>query len=280
MKKYHLVLLAFLPLFLIAQPVKTLKKNMELKMPVKTYTSQNTGEDSFPGKRGAAVVWHPLQKKYYAAFAGNETFPFSVFDISGKRISADDQSCLVDTRGLWYDPVSEKICGNGYSDIGWFYYNLDSKGIPASTTIIAGGLIQPDVQSIGVYNAKSKLVCFLYGPQIYTYNTDGILEDDSATRLYPGISIKENIELANLKDDLDEKYNWNALIYTGIPKAEFGLLNTDEKQIELYNRKTGLLTMILKLPDDAETYTAFNFSYANGFYWLFNQDTRTWSGYK
>jgi hypothetical protein len=70
------------------------------------------------------------------------------------------------------------------------------------------------------------------------------------------------------------------LFYTGIPNAEFGLLNVMQRQVELYNEKTGLLTQKLKLPDDLPTWPAFNFGYANGTYWAFDQDTRTWTGYK
>jgi hypothetical protein len=70
------------------------------------------------------------------------------------------------------------------------------------------------------------------------------------------------------------------LIFTGFPKAEFGLLNTNLKQVELYNRKTGLMTQKLKLPEAIELWKAFNFTYTNGIYWSFNQDTRIWTGYK
>src|SRR5438552_2828335 len=113
MKKIFFCLILALPFLLHAQLVKTLTKTIELKMP-------KTADDDMPGTRGAAVVWHPLQKKYYASFAGNEGYPMAVFDITGKRLSGDEQTCLKDTRGLWYNPKLNKICGNGHSDIGWF----------------------------------------------------------------------------------------------------------------------------------------------------------------
>jgi hypothetical protein len=112
------------------------------------------------------------------------------------------------------------------------------------------------------------------------YNADAMQEEDSTLRLYPGISKKEDIDEEDDGEYLDEDYNYNVLIYTGIPKAEFGLLNITENQVELYNSKTGLMTQKLKLPADVETYPAFNFSYSNGIYWFFNMDTRIWTGYK
>ena len=280
MKKIFFSLIFVLPVLLNAQLIKTLKKTVELKMPGIAVPSIVTGEDSLPGKRGGAVIWHPLQKKYYAAFAGNETFPLAVFDVTGKLLSGEDQTCMVDTRGLWYNPKLKKICGNGYADIGWFSHTLDLKGIPVTSEIYVAGMNQPGEQSIGVFHAKTNLVYFLYGQNIFVYNADAMQEEDSTLRLYPGISKKEDIDEDDNGEFLSEDYNSNVLIYTGISKAEFGLLNVMEKQVELYNKKTGLLTQKLRLPDDVETYTAFNFSYTNGTYWAFNMDTRIWTGYK
>lgn len=280
MRKIFFSLLLALPFLLNAQLVKTLKKTIELDMPKTVFVSINTGKDSMSGTRGAAVVWHPVQKKYYAAFAGNENYPMAVFDVAGKRLSGEDQTCLIDMRGMWYNPKLKKICGNGYSDIGWFGYKLDAKGIPVENEIYAAGMNQSGVQSIGVFNAITNMVYFLDGQNIYVYNADAMQEEDSTIRLYPGISKKEDIDEDDDDEILSEDYSTNVLIYTGISKAEFGLLNVIEKQVELYNRKTGLMTQKLKLPSDLETWPAFNFSYANGTYWAFNQDTRKWTGYK
>ncbi len=273
MRKIFFTLLLSLPVLMNAQVIKTLKKTIELTMP-------GTVDDSMPGTRGAAVVWHPVQKKYYAAFAGNQGYPLAVFNLAGKRLSGDDQTALVDTRGLWYNPGFKKICGNGYSDIGWFSHTLDTKGIPTESEIYAGGMNQPGEQSIGVFNERSNMVYFLYGQNIYVYNAESMQEEDSTIRLHPGISIATDIVEDDDGKTLSEDYSYNVLIYTGIPKAEFGLLNVVEKQVELYNRKTGLMTQKLKLPSDLPTWPAFNFSYTNGTYWAFDQDTRIWTGYK
>jgi hypothetical protein len=72
MRKMIFALFLFLPFLMNAQLVKTLKKTIELQMP-------KTLDDSMPGTRGAAVVWHPVQKKYYAAFAGNQGYPIGCF---------------------------------------------------------------------------------------------------------------------------------------------------------------------------------------------------------
>src|SRR5258706_8069777 len=104
MKKIFFTLLLMLPFLLNAQLVKTLKKTIELKMPGKVYVSVNTGNDSMPGTRGAAVIWHPVQKKYYAAFAGNWDYPLAVFNSTGQILSGEELTTKEDLRGLWYNP--------------------------------------------------------------------------------------------------------------------------------------------------------------------------------
>ncbi len=279
MRKIILSLFLILPFLLNAQLVRTLQKTIELDMPKKVLVSVS-GNDSIAGTRGAAVAWHPVQKKYYAAFAGNGSYPLAVFNVDGKRLSGDDQACFTDLRGLWYNPKLKTICGNGYGDIGWFSYKLDQYGFPLESEVYAAGKNQPGLQNIGIFNANSNMVCFLYGQKIFVYNENALQEEDSTIRLYPGITKTEDIDKANDGTLLKEDYSSNVLIYTGIPKTEFGLLNVMERRVELYNRKTGLLTEKLILPPDMDTWPAFNFSYANGIYWAFNQDTRIWTGYK
>jgi hypothetical protein len=69
-------------------------------------------------------------------------------------------------------------------------------------------------------------------------------------------------------------------VYTGIAGAEAGVLNIVENQIELYDYKTGFLSQKLALPESTVTEAAFNFSFANGLYWLFDIPNRVWIGYK
>ena len=104
---FLLFVLAATSLTIQAQKTQPLKQVIELKMP-------KTADDEKPGKRGASIVWHPVQKKYYAVFAGNVDFPMGVFDEKGKRLSPDDQIAMLDTRGLWYDPSTKLISGNAY----------------------------------------------------------------------------------------------------------------------------------------------------------------------
>ena len=251
---------------------RTLKKVLELKMP-------RTIDGDMPGTRGASVCWNPVNKKYYAVFAGNAGYPLGVFSGEGKLLSADELSAEQDVRGLWYNPVTKKVSGNTYNDNGWFSYKLDKDGIPVSADVDFSGMNQPDEQSVGACVPAAKSICFLNKGKITFYS----MADASPAK---SISIhwgrKKSEGPGEYENDENENtdYNHTTLIYTGIKGAEIGLLNTTVSQIELYNIANGFMSQKLVLPDTVNVEKFFNFAYANGTYWLFDMDNRVWAGYK
>lgn len=215
--------------------------------------------------------------------AGNSKFPLAVFEAKGKRISPDTLTCQQDVRGLWYNPVSKTIQGNAYADGGWFEYKLGKTGLVTSSKIIKEGKNQPNDQCAGAYDVKSKRIIFLdQGSLVYEefkkVDTSAWLEikwesadedEYMETDYYYGF------------EGTPEAYNSTSVVYTGMPGAEIGFLNVSNKEIGLYNIKTGYLTKILALPSDAPPVNeTFNFAYANGLFWLFDIESRNWYGYK
>lgn len=231
------------------------------------------------GANGAAVAWHPIQKKYYAAMAGNISFPMGVYDIKGKRLSPDDLTTMFDVRGLWYNPATKSLQANGYNDDGWIQYTLNTKGFPSGVKDLFGGNNQPTEQSVGALNPLAKDVYFFNEDgNISVYGTkDATVKDEITLTL--GVTADDDDGTSD-NNDVIEYYNASTVIYTGIKGAEIGLLNYEESQIELYNIASGNMTRTLTLPTGAPAYDNLNFSYTNGIYWLFDKDTRIWKGYK
>ncbi len=251
-----------------SQTPKTLKASISLKI------------DRPGGANGASVAWHPVQKKYYAAQAGNETFPMEVFDEKGKMLSDDKLETMFDVRGFWYNPNTKTLQANGYDNNGWAEYKLNGKGIPTAVTKMDKEAGKPDAQSVGIYDPKNNVVYYL------DFNSSSlerhVMKDgvsDTSIALHLGAKSKDEIK-DPIPDDIKGNYNENAIIYTGIAKSEIGVLNFNDKQIELYNIGTGLRTQILKLPSDAPVQASLNFSYSNGTYWLYDKTERIWHGYK
>jgi hypothetical protein len=266
---FSTVLFLIFASFILAQPAKPLKQVLKLQIP--------EGD----GSNGGSVVWHPIQKKYYAAMAGNATYPLTVFDSKGKMISGDTLVTLFDVRGMWYNMNTKTIDGNAYDEGGWVSYKLNAKGMPSELKYLKDGMNQPNEHSVGSYDAKAKKIYFLNEGAISVYNPVSA-EEEKTIKINFGVKasakpIKKE-ETDSVETYLGDNYNATA-VFTGIPNAEFGLVNIAELQIELYN-KPGYIVSAFKLPDETFTASSFNFAYANGIWWLFSKADRAWYGYK
>ncbi len=147
-KSLFFLLILFTALGSFAQKPVALKKVLSLPL---------GGED---GSNGASVVWHPVQKKYYASFAGNSIFPFGVFDAKGKKLSDDSQEAMFDVRGLWYNPITKTIQANGYSDYGWGEYKLDKKVSPQKLQYCTKEKISPVIIRVVALMLQKKKCIF------------------------------------------------------------------------------------------------------------------------
>ncbi len=227
----------------------------------------------------AAVAWHPVQKKYYAAQAGMDA-PMMVFDEKGKKIAATGLKTGVDVRGFWYNPAARTLQVTTAGNAGWYEYALDDRGVPENRRKIGIETSQQDLQAVGAYAAGMNSVYF------FDHNTASVesrmltgLPGATKIKLHLGSALKDNISdeaIAKRKS----RYNQTTIVYTGIAHAEIGLLNIADKQVELYDGETGLMTQVLKLPPSAPTSASLNFSYSNNIYWLYDKAAKEWDGYK
>ncbi|HLO37058.1 MAG TPA: hypothetical protein VK173_01070 [Lacibacter sp.] len=230
------------------------------------------------GANGASIAYHPKEKLYYAAQAGNMEFPLVIFNANGKVVSGEEQKTLIDVRGLWYNPKTKQLEGNAYKDFGWFSYDLNNNGIPVKLNRKKEGSYQPDDNSAGVLNTDDNEVLFLDGLNIVCYSTEGA-DKRKSIQLHFG-AMNENDATTLSVTDFEQTYNTRSIIYTGTKGAEIGLLNVAKKQVELYDIKSGYMSQVIKLPIEFEVETYFNFSYSNGIYWVFDKQKRIWNGYK
>ncbi len=248
--------------------VKTLKEVMTLKV------------DREGGANGANVAWHPIQKKYYAAMAGNASYPMMVFDAKGKKLNPDNLTTMFDVRGLWYDPFVNKLRENGYDNNGWAEYRIDEDGIPVSSAKLSIVASQPNVQSVGAFDHKKNELYFL-DYDLVELERHSMMGDGGTKNIKIYLGAQNNADATmKVNDELKADYNENAIIYVGQPGADIGLLNVEKKQVELYSVVSGYMMQVWKLPEGAPVQSSLNFSYCNGICWLFDKETRVWHGYK
>lgn len=217
------------------------------------------------GTNSAGLAWHPVNKKYYVAFAGNERFPMAVFDEYGKRVTRKEMTALQDVRGLWYNTSTRSLEGNGAGDRGYFRYLLDGNGLPSGISVIHTKTAQPDFQSAGTFDPKKKQVICFNGQALYGYHAKT-----------GALKFTTNLNLQGSSSD----YNSTSVIVVPSRKGQAGILNVRTKTVEFYHMKKGQFTGSLQLPDSAPVADWFGFAWANGYYWIFDVDNRTWRGYR
>ncbi len=230
-----------------------------------------------PGARAASVAWHPKSERYYAPKSGNADYLMAIFDTDGNLVSPANIKTQFDIRGFWYSRKLKTFCANGYNDQGWVSYILDKNGYPSGTIPLVETMAQPDPQSVGSYNNKKNLVYFLDGSNVIVYNAAN-QKQTGTIRLFINQTSKPSEDKE--KNSRPENINNSVVLYTGIKNAEFGLLDFINREIQLYNKKTGLITKKFSLPFDAPVNETLCFSYCNKIFWLFDMKTKTWKGYK
>ena len=160
---------------------------------------------------------------------------------------------------------------------------MDDAGVPYDVKPFLKGQLQPFPNSVAQYNMRENLVHFLKGSTVVSYNAATGAEDKTKTFLLKVGYGKKTPPPADLKIDSNAvliNHNTTTVIYTGISNAEFGLLNVQTKEIELYSKTDGLLSQKLKLPADAIVNDKLNFSFSNNTYFLYDAKKRAWVGYR
>jgi len=246
------VVVAIIATTLFSQPLSTPIKDV-------SYTFL-----SYEGTNASAVVWVPEKSMYVTTIAGNTDYPIEGFTSTGTNLFATTLG--FDGRGLWYNPATKNLEGNGAGEAGWYSIPLvgQTAGKPES---IMTGQYQPDFQSVGAYDYSKKQVVFLSADMnsIITYSH----KKPSKTKT---IALKwEGIPTGNI--------NPYALGFTGVSGYEYVCYDWVNTNLIFFDRK-GNQKAKVAIPSDAPINEMFCFSFTNGRAFFYDIDNRTWTGYK
>ena len=220
------------------------------------------GED---GTNGSSIAFNPKSNMYYSAIAGNPSYPLETFNENGINVHSAEVSS--DIRGIWYNSKAKSLQGNCYDNGGIVTIGLNSNQYATGgNKVLFEGRNQPGVNSCGALDVKRKEVVY--------YDFGNVIGYNIKTGNKGKVNLKLDIPI------LDENVNSTTLIYTGQSKMEYGILDHYNKKVLLFNAKSGEHTATVSLPSDAPTHSSFRFSFANGYVFLYNVDSRTWYGYK
>ncbi|NCX96931.1 MAG: hypothetical protein EBX41_11115, partial [Chitinophagia bacterium] len=167
----------------------------------------------------SAVVWNEKNSLYYAVQAGNDTLELNTYDFTGSRILKTKAG--FDFRGLWWNPATEQLEGNGYADNGIFAANLNTAGAAIGTgKLLFEGQFQPSAQSVGAYDPTRNEILYLNGLRVSRYSRADALQ--VGTTNLTGIST-------------DSSRTLNAtLLYTGLKNKEYAIVNTTTKKVYFF----------------------------------------------
>lgn len=236
------------------------------------------------GANGGAVVWHPVTKKYYTTIIGNAIYAMGIYNANGKPFKENIEA-ENDYRGFWYNPVSKRIEFNCYDSGGIGYFTLDGRGMVTAKNVAFSGMNQPQDQNVGVYYPPGNHIIYLNTGTftVEKYSAKTGLPAGTLTTIRVGCKKQSEADKMDVDTEASrwESRNMNSVQYTGMPKAELAILNYDDRIIELYDQKTGLMSSkYFKIPDSITIHLNFNFCYNNGLWWFFNKDERKWVGCK
>lgn len=252
--------LLFFGLLFIGSFVHAQKVNTKPKAKLVLKISQEDGTNA------SGVAWDENTGYYYTVFAGNVDYPLEVFNGQGSKVQK--KTTGADVRGLWYNSEEDAIQANGYTNQDILTYERNANGAitgePISETTIES---LPNDQSCLAFDDDQNLLLAW----------DGDMEE--VVFYKPGNGEQKKTLAISLPKKAGT-INYTSVIYTGIKGAELGLLDVDNKKVYLFNKKNGELTYTITLPEDAVVNDAFRFAYANGNIFLYDVDTRTWTGYK
>ncbi|MBK7761893.1 MAG: gliding motility-associated C-terminal domain-containing protein [Bacteroidetes bacterium] len=229
-------------------------------LPGLTLVHQNTNCFNNSG-----VAYNPNLALYYGVRAGNPTFPLETWTSTGTPLY--NTSAGFDWRGMWWNPTTNQLEGNGYAASGMWKADLNGSGWALNTgTSIFAGMNQPDAQSCGDLDWQAYEVLYYFNGFIHRYSrtTNAFLGS------YPITGTP--VALSNL--------NSTTLMYTGCAGKEIALLDYVNKRVYVYNKANGAYAGMSQLPATAVTTTSFRTSWSNCFVWLFNQPNFTWYSYQ
>lgn len=255
--KYVLLLSIFVALTLLAGAQCNLLPNA---IPGITLVHQNTNCNNNSG-----VAFNPNLNLYYGVRAGNSAFPLETWSVTGTPLY--NTTAGFDWRGMWWNPITNQLEGNGYNTMGMWRADLNGSGYALNTGYnIFTGLNQPDAQSCGDLDCDAYEVLYYSNGSIYRYSrtTNAFLGS------YPITGTP--VAISNL--------NSTTVMYTGCPGKEIALLDYNNKRVYVYNKANGAYAGMSQLPASAVTTSAFRTSWANCYVWLFNLANYTWYSYK
>ncbi|WP_025741282.1 HYR domain-containing protein [Aquimarina pacifica] len=201
-----------------------------------------------------SVAFNPNLNLYYSLRAGNTGMPFRTYDDQGNTLVTNTTG--LDFRGLWWNPNTNELQGNGAGTSGYRTIALDGSGYATNggNTFVTG-LNQPNNQSNGTYDYHANEIIFYHSEVLYRYDMEGNQLGSTTIVNFPEVS----------NGDITTR----SIGYTGVPGAEIVIYSELNARVYFIDKATATYNGdFLDMPAGAPTPNNYGFTYANGYVFL------------
>ncbi|WP_219011089.1 HYR domain-containing protein [Aquimarina litoralis] len=202
----------------------------------------------------SVVAYNPNLNIYYSFRAGNTRMPFRTYDDQGNTLVTNETG--FDFRGLWWNPNTGELQGNGVGTSGYRTVTLDGNGYATNGGVnFVVGANQPNNQSNGTYDYHTNEILFYHGGRLYSYDMQGNQVSDRAIVNFPEAS----------NGDITTR----SIGYTGVLGAEIVIYSELNARVYFIDKATATYYGdFLDMPAGAPTPNNYGFAYANGYVFL------------
>jgi hypothetical protein len=209
------------------------------------------------------VAFNPTANLYYASSGGGGCNTLATYSLGGGASFTTVSECY-DSRGLWWNSLTNVLEGNSFNSAGIYTMALTGGGVPTGAGAIAAANSQPNSQTGGQFDPTTNQVLYYNGAMgIAKYN-----------RVAPGALIS-TIAITGLPGGIGSIATYG--FYTGVPGSEYGIYDYTNRRAYLINYITGAYVATVQFPPSAGAPGSYNLSYTNGLYFICNAGT--WVGY-
>ena len=212
----------------------------------------------------SGIAYDPVNDRYYSVNAGSPHYPMETYDGNGRLLNATPQG--FDYRGVWYNPNTKSIEGNGFNSCGIWHAQVNSAHVAnGNGKHLVSNTKGPDVQACADYDYNDNEIVYYYNGTIYRH-------DHETNELISSVSVS-GLPVSSYH------LNTTGIGYTGVKGMELGLWDYQNRKFYFIDKESGKYVTECQLPNSAPAQSYLKMGFENGLLWLYDGVSQ-WFGYR
>ncbi|WMJ72628.1 T9SS type A sorting domain-containing protein [Cytophagaceae bacterium ABcell3] len=209
------------------------------------------------------LAFDPANRLYYSVNGGTDSRPIETFYENAEP--AHTSPAGFDYRGVWWNPYSRALEGNGHDLNGIYRHSLNENGYAISD----GMNIKPGTSDLG-----NLIGDYDYVNNLFVYYDNGSLSFFSAV----DNEHMETVAVSGL--EYSENTNPGSVVFTGVKGYEYGIYDFVDRELVFIDAETKNVSGRTPLPDNAPQVDLGRVAFTNNMFWLYSDSDEEWISYK